>query len=176
MLLDVLGLQDPGPAPAAFAEGVPLLLDLLSLMEFEERSVLLPNPRRTLFSGRDSGGVMPDFDEIEPGERDVFTFDITRELRSEETPTAVTWGCALAKTLDGFSADASAAERVLSTPNIGYELDSITAKKRWFTNGLVGEMVDGNYYFLRATIDIGPTGRMIKRYARVLCADESYFV
>lgn len=154
---------------------IEMLLDFQTFFLTPEppRLMIEQNRRRTLVTGRGSGVVTPDFDLIEPGEADVFTFDISHELAPDETVSSSAWECALAGALDGATADGSPANRISGLSNVTSRTYP-SGKVRTFTNQMVSGMLAGNYYYLRATLTIAPAGRTIQRYSRVLCQGETF--
>jgi hypothetical protein len=107
--------------------------------------------------------VGKNFDPIEPGETDVFSFDFTFELSDGETITGTSWTCALSKGSDALPASRLSGAAQVTNP-------VINGSERTCSSQLVSDMQNENTYLLEATVETS-TGRVLKRCAYVRCID-----
>lgn len=99
------------------------------------------------------------FTPIEPGERDVFTFDFTVDLNGAAI-SSTSWTCAMAAQQSGNAVDPTPTARILGSPQI----DGLLSK------ALIGTMIDGVNYVLQATVITNETpARTLQLYQHVLC-------
>jgi hypothetical protein len=103
-----------------------------------------------------------DFDNIEPGEIDIFTIEFTADLPSGRTISIPVFSCTLLETDDGATVDSSPGSRIYGSASI------TTSSGRTFANQKVQGMIAGNKYALEATVSTND-GCVLKRYSRVYC-------
>lgn len=106
-----------------------------------------------------------DFDEIQPGETDNFSFEFTDDLASDETLSSATFACSVKETYAGITADASPSSRLSGSASVPTSTDDVGVTHYYATQKVTG-MLDGNRYILQATA-ITSTGRTLQRYGYV---------
>jgi hypothetical protein len=104
--------------------------------------------------------VGQDYDDIEPGETDVFSLDFTSALVSGQTIAESTWTCNVANTSAGAAPDPSPSSRVSGAAAI--------VQSGTMTSQVITGMFDGNKYILQATVTTSD-GRVLQRYSHVMC-------
>lgn len=123
------------------------------------------NPSRTSCSRLRNG---PQFDNIDPGEIDVFTIEFTEDLLSGRVAVNPTFNCYTINTDPGATVDSSPSSRLIGLSNISYRSFAISGAPRTFVNQRIGNMVAGNLYSLVATLKTSDNS-VLQRYAKVYC-------
>lgn len=111
-----------------------------------------------------------DFDPIQPGESDIFSFEFTDDLPPGRTINEPTFQCSVVRTDPGATVDGSPQSRILGSAAISAITSQATGQTRTFANQLCGGFIKGNLYALQATVLTSDDGTL-KRYSRTYCLD-----
>lgn len=112
--------------------------------------------------------VGKDFDNIESGETDIFSFEFTADLPVGRTLSNPVFSCQVLSTDSGSSVDSSPASRVNGSATITTKTTPTTGVLRTFANQILSGMIAGNKYSVEATVATND-GCTLKRYSRVYC-------
>jgi len=109
-----------------------------------------------------------DFDNIEPGETDVFSIEFTDDLLNGRTINTPTWQCSVIRTDPGATVDPTPSSRVDGPSSITTATKPVTGALRTFVNQKMTGMIAGNLYALQATV-LTSDGCTLQRYSKVYC-------
>lgn len=109
-----------------------------------------------------------DFDPIEAGETDVFSFEFTEDLLNGRTLNTPVWTCTVVRTDPGATVDPTPGARIDGGSTITTGTKPISGALRTFVNQKVSGMVAGNLYALQAQVNTSDNC-VLQRYSRVYC-------
>lgn len=145
-----------------------MLLDLYSFF-WSAVAGLLSNPARTRCQHQRRGF---DFDNIEPGETDIFTIEFSDDLIGGREVSGTSFTCSVLATDPLATIDINPSSRILGASNTSTLPNPVDGSLRTFANQKFGGFILGNKYSINAVMTTAD-GSVLERYSRVYCAQAS---